>query len=302
MNTNLLINNSNTNSTQSLTISAGKTGTASTSNVSQINFEIVGSGGGYATCSQNFEYNSTLANYVLAFTNASNYLFDNNIIPSNATVNLGSSASPFENLYNTGIYSNYLYLSTPTNGNILVCENSTFTNIFSVNTTGIISIGANILPTSSATYNIGDSTTLFLNAYVQNGVLTTSNRDLKKNIKNIDSNKSLNFINDLQPVNFNWKDDKNDKKTYHGLIAQDLLDSCKKNLDSYDGIITNENNNYLINYNNITPHLINCIKTLNERIINLENEKKNDNNNMMNIINKLNEKIISLENEISELK
>ena len=98
---------------------------------------------------------------------------------------------------------------------------------------------------------------------------SASDVKLKENIKSLDIN-CLNLINQLEPVEFTWKDiklvpiNKRNKKDY-GFIAQDV----EKIIPS----LINDNNNLYkgIKYDKITTYLVKAIQELNSKIDNLSN-------------------------------
>lgn len=95
----------------------------------------------------------------------------------------------------------------------------------------------------------------------------------KQNIENIDIEKSLNIIKDLNPVTFNYKKELDDDKVVHrGLIAQEVEQTLKNNGIENQVYEINENGRYLLNYIELIPDLINCIKYLSTKIEKLERE------------------------------
>jgi len=95
-------------------------------------------------------------------------------------------------------------------------------------------------------------------------IIESSSKRYKKNIKSIEN--SLDMILKLNPVSFKWKyDDKFD----YGLIAEDVItvipEMAKNNVDGLvDGV----------RYSKLVTFLIGSIKTLNDRIIQLEKNEK----------------------------
>ena len=104
------------------------------------------------------------------------------------------------------------------------------------------------------------------------GIRTTSDIRYKENIKNIDQNISLEIIKSLNPITFVYK---NGTEYHRGLSAQDLKEVLSKN-NINEQVVTKDFNEvlndeiYSINYTELIPDLINCIKNLNERIEKLE--------------------------------
>ena len=104
------------------------------------------------------------------------------------------------------------------------------------------------------------------------GIKTTSDIRYKENINNIDQNISLEIIKSLNPITFVYK---NGTDYHRGLSAQDLKEVLSKN-NINEQVVTKDFNEvlndeiYSINYTELIPDLINCIKNLNERIKKLE--------------------------------
>ena len=111
-----------------------------------------------------------------------------------------------------------------------------------------------------------------------NGTINTSDKNLKKNINPTEL--GLDFINQLNPVTYEWKNKKDNKKS-HGLIAQEVeetMNNLNMSKNEYSLINYDESNNkYGINYSELIGPLIKAIqelsnenKILKEKILNLE--------------------------------
>jgi len=105
-----------------------------------------------------------------------------------------------------------------------------------------------------------------------------SDKRLKENI--VYKNKlGLEFINNLKPVSFNYKTDKN-KRRRDGLIAQDVQQTLKELNLEFSGLIIDNDEDKTLNiaYADFVIPLINSVKELNDRVLNLEedNKKKNE--------------------------
>lgn len=104
--------------------------------------------------------------------------------------------------------------------------------------------------------------------YVNGSIYNPSDKNLKKNIKSIED-KSSSIIN-LEPVEFNYKDDKTQKK-HLGFIAQDVE-------KIYPELVTNNQNNLKsINYIELIPLLVLHIKKQQKEI-----DELRDNVNQLN--------------------
>ena len=107
--------------------------------------------------------------------------------------------------------------------------------------------------------------------YVNGSIYNPSDKNLKKNIKSIED-KSSSIIN-LEPVEFNYKDDKRQQK-HLGFIAQDVE-------KIYPELVTNnENNLKSINYIELIPLLVLQIKKQQKEIDELRENIKQLNNNI----------------------
>jgi hypothetical protein len=104
-----------------------------------------------------------------------------------------------------------------------------------------------------------------------------SDANIKENITNLDS--SLNIINNLKPVVFNYINASVNNDTKHlGFIAQDVYQTLE-NKDYLGSIVRSDGDTLSIAYSNIIPLLTKAIqeqqtliKALEQRIINLENK------------------------------
>jgi len=137
------------------------------------------------------------------------------------------------------------------------------------NTANVGSLTANTGNVASFTANTGNvasftANTANVGSLEAGDIIESSSKRYKKNIKSIEN--SLDMILKLNPVSFKWKyDDKFD----YGLIAEDVItvipEMAKNNVDGLvDGV----------RYSKLVTFLIGSIKTLNDRIIQLEKNEK----------------------------
>ena len=137
------------------------------------------------------------------------------------------------------------------------------------NTANVVSLTANTGNVGSLTANTGNvasftANTANVGSLEAGDIIESSSKRYKKNIKSIEN--SLDMILKLNPVSFKWKyDDKFD----YGLIAEDVItvipEMAKNNVDGLvDGV----------RYSKLVTFLIGSIKTLNDRIIQLEKNEK----------------------------
>lgn len=107
------------------------------------------------------------------------------------------------------------------------------------------------------------------------GAHTSSDIRYKKHIENIDKEKSLNIITNLTPITYDY----NDNLYQRGLSAQEVEKVLNEN-GYYNQVYSIEKDRYTLNYTQLIPDLINCIKYLNEEIKKLKEENKNGKNNI----------------------
>lgn len=146
-------------------------------------------------------------------------------------------------------------------------------NRMSITNGGNVGIGTNVpgskltvdgvvAPATDAAYTLGTSNLRWTILYATNGVIQTSDRRLKTNIKNL--NYGLKEILALQPVSYNWKE-KPTTDNKIGLIAQDV----KKLVPEV--VVGDEAKEKLgMNYAELVPVLINAIKEQQKQIDDLK--------------------------------
>ena len=98
------------------------------------------------------------------------------------------------------------------------------------------------LPYVTSTYDLGyvnGTDYEWRNAYLINAVTVSSDKKKKKDIKPIQL--GLDFINDLNPVTYKWKDEKSGTQTMSGIVAQDVVETLAKHgiedLEEFAGIM-----------------------------------------------------------------
>jgi len=139
------------------------------------------------------------------------------------------------------------------------------------NNSGIVTINleklvvdGNIVPRSSGNGNLGTSTYKWNTVNATNGVIQTSDRRLKTNIRNL--RYGLKEVLALQPISYNWKDTSN-KENKIGLIAQDVQKLVP------EVVIGDETKEKLgMNYAELVPVLINAIKEQQKQIDDLKKQ------------------------------
>lgn len=114
-------------------------------------------------------------------------------------------------------------------------------------------------------YNSSGSLGAYLN---YSGVHTTSDIRYKKHIKEIEEKKSINVITNLTPIEYDY----DTEEKHRGLSAQEVEEILNKN--GYKNQVYNidKDGKYSLNYIELIPDLINCIKYQQEEINNLKKE------------------------------
>ena len=105
----------------------------------------------------------------------------------------------------------------------------------------------------------------------QSGAYNSSDIRYKENIKNINAKKSIKIITSLSPIEYTFK---NQKDYHRGLSAQELEKTLKENNIENQIYEINKEGMYSINYIELIPDLINCIKYQQEEIKQLQKEIK----------------------------
>ena len=100
----------------------------------------------------------------------------------------------------------------------------------------------------------------------QTGSHTSSDIRYKKHIENIDVEKSFNIIKNLTPITYDY----NDNVYHRGLSAQEVEKVLKDNNIENQIYEINEDGRYSLNYVELIPDLINCIKYQQIQIKNLQ--------------------------------
>lgn len=150
-----------------------------------------------------------------------------------------------------------------TNGNNqMSITNGGFVGIGTTAPGSKLTVAGDVAPNADGANSLGTSTKRWTTAWLSSGVINSSDRRLKTNIKNL--NYGLKEVLSLQPVSYNWKKTPDTDKQL-GLIAQDVRklvpevvkgDEAKENLG--------------MNYAELVPVLINAIKEQQKEIDDLK--------------------------------
>ena len=136
-----------------------------------------------------------------------------------------------------------------------------------------------VRPHTDNSLDIGGAINRWDDVYATNSTIQTSDLRQKENIN--DTKLGLDFIKDLRPVSYDWKDKKENKinQTHYGLIAQEVLESLKKHgIDSIEdfGGISHDGDPehfYGARYGEFVPILIKAVQELKTEIDKLKEDK-----------------------------
>ena len=134
---------------------------------------------------------------------------------------------------------------------------------FQVDSNGEVTSSTHV-PQSSNAYDLGTTTKRWRTVYSINA-LNTSDRNEKKNISGSDL--GLNFINSLNPVQYNWIWDDDNSPKHYGLIAQEV-DEVVSNENV--ALVHKENDNWSMAYNELISPMIKAIQELSDEVTQLK--------------------------------
>jgi len=140
---------------------------------------------------------------------------------------------------------------------------------YGIKTSGTVEIDGNCYPTSDNNNALGGSGNRWNTVYAANGTINTSDKNEKNTI--VESDLGLDFINQLKPISYKWN--KDDGKTYYGLIAQDLektLTSVGKTIADFGGIFKKPNSPMGLSYTELIAPLIKAVQELSAKVAALE--------------------------------
>lgn len=101
--------------------------------------------------------------------------------------------------------------------------------------------------------------TCSINPGVAGGITCTSDENMKKNIESIGDVNSLNLINSLRPVKYNWKNDTDHTEKTSGFIAQEVEVVVPE-------LVVTENNQKRLSMNGLIPYIVGSIKELSGKV------------------------------------
>lgn len=101
--------------------------------------------------------------------------------------------------------------------------------------------------------------TCSINPGVAGGITCTSDANMKKNIESIEDKNSLNIINSLRPVTYNWKADTDGTDKISGFIAQEVEEVVPE-------LVVTEKNQKRLSMNGLIPYIVGSIKELSGKV------------------------------------
>lgn len=135
-------------------------------------------------------------------------------------------------------------------------------------------------PFADNVMQLGQSTYRWFRVYSTNGLVTTSDARLKKNIEDI--NYGVATLMKLRPVSYKWKDGGNNGRTSLGFLAQDVMnlvpevvyhEQTKPNPEKPDAK-ANIDDAYGMNYSELIPVLVKSVQEQQLTIQQLQKELK----------------------------
>jgi hypothetical protein len=243
-----------TNDFQNVIVAKGNT-----NSYAQFNIQNTSNGGGASTDIVATANNGTeTANYVDLGINSSNY--------SNGTSSLLNGANNAY-LYSKG--EDFAIGNASTSKSIIFFTggDAPANEKFRINSSGVVlnsamtfasaGVSSNILPSASATYDLGSSSKRWNTVYSSN-ILNISDARLKKNI--VDVKYGLPAVLAMHPVQYNWKEGV-DKGTKIGFLAQELREVVPS------VVVGDEAKETLaVNYTELIPLLVKAIQEQQQQI------------------------------------
>lgn len=163
--------------------------------------------------------------------------FNSNAVVSNVPrgINLGSLSNPFNTIYLSGGFTpdniNFTNLSLDPDGMTVVCpglpgfEITVKDNYKNVG--GILLTNDAMMPHGSSTQTLGSSYCKWKEIYAVNGTIQTSDKNEKRNIKDLSIEKAQRLIYGLKPSTYQMKVGTSGR-THWGLISQDIENLFEK--------------------------------------------------------------------------
>lgn len=146
---------------------------------------------------------------------------------------------------------------------------------------GILTVHGAVVPNATNSYSCGASGQVWTAVYATNTTIQTSDVNKKKNIKA--EHLGLDFINEIKPVTWEWKETNGAKENegiHRGIIAQDMDDLLKKHQAHDSATVqkwTNESNDieYGFRYGDLIAPMIKAIQELSAEVKDLKEQINN---------------------------
>lgn len=127
-----------------------------------------------------------------------------------------------------------------------------------------------VVPRGSNAYDLGSSSFRFRYAYLNNSPNVSSDKRLKTDIKDADSEKLIDFIKKINICNFKFKEDLNQTEKI-GVIAQQLIEA-NPNIAEY--FVANDDDYLSVRVSDLVFPLISCVQYLLKEVEELKKNTK----------------------------
>lgn len=132
-----------------------------------------------------------------------------------------------------------------------------------------------VIPRADNTYNLGFSSTRWVDVWAVDGTINTSDMTDKKDIKKLE-NSSVAFIKALKPVKFKWK---KGKREHLGFLAQDVKQAMDATIGDagifVDPSVGGEEGHQGLRYAEFISPIIDTLQNVLRRLEVIENEVRN---------------------------
>lgn len=191
---------------------------------------------------------------------------------------LGLSGGTIDGHVNvTGSYKmdDYAIITSGNDDSVIFGSANKPTVINGLNTADLIMYGAGCwIPTlkprgGNATQNVGTPTYRFNYCYLVNSPSVSSDRRLKDNIESVDADKMLEFVDKLNVVNYEFKNEPNNERI--GLIAQEVEEAGGEKF-----VDVGEDGMYGLKTADLVYPLIGAVQALYSKVLELESQIKKE--------------------------
>jgi hypothetical protein len=202
------------------------------------------------------------------------------ILPdADSTRDIGASGTRWANIYADNLDTDTMNIT----GQITFDEASDSGIIAGLTRTGLVLKGANsgsnswvrvgqtndLLPYNDNAMNLGNGTYRWIDVWAVDGTINTSDETEKKDV--VDSDLGLDFINDLKPKKYKWKEG---KRPHYGLMAQEVKQIIGEK--DFGGYIEDDKEDgskfYGLRYTEFIAPMIKAIQELTEKVKSLESQ------------------------------